>query len=596
MHGYRPVKHLLTLPRQANVVLHELNNALSAVTAFGRFAQEALPKDHVAEPDLERAMRAVGRAGVLVAKLGELFADGEESIGDKVTSAVWAVREPSALPASTTSPLAKTTATGEHTGAPLRVLMVEDSELDGALIARHLSEAFRECFVRRVDNAEALEEHLRDQPWDLLISDHQMPNFDSSQALSLLQASGQDIPFIIVSGSIGEERAVAALQSGADDYVLKQNLRRLVPAVERGLRETAARGEKRAAERALHESEERLRKSEQRFQDLFEFAADAIVKCNPSGTILLVNQQTEQIFGYSRQELAGQNIDLLLPAHQTARGISLAQQSADALAAEAHPTESQQTARRKSSSEFQADVRAGVIHAPDGLLLTFTIRDITARLESEAALRQSLHRQQVLLQEVHHRVKNNLQIISSILALQASQTLDVSVHKVLFDSNLRIRSIALIHEMLQDSTQFGRVEFGSYARALISHLVRSCELGSTTSLELDLEPVELNVETAMPCGLILNELVTNVFKYGHSDGTPDRLRVSVTSRPKGGLCLTVEDSGAGLPPDYNIETAQSLGMQLVNTLTQQLKGHLEVQTRPRTRFTLTCQELEYAER
>ncbi len=589
------MKHLLTLPRQANAVLHELNNAVSAVTAFAGFAQQALPKDHVAEPDLDRVMRAAGRAAILVAKLGELFADREGSVGDKVTSAVWAVHEPGALPASATSLLAKTVAMSEHT-RPLRVLMVEDSELDAALIARHLNEAFRECFIRRVDSAQALEELLREQSWDLLISDHQMPNFDSSQALSLLQASGLDIPFIIVSGSIGEELAVAALQSGADDYVLKQNLRRLVPAIERGLRETAGRSEKRAAERALHESEERLRKSEHRFQDLFEFAADAIVECDRSGRILLVNHQTEQLFGYSREELGGQNIGLLLPAHQTSEGLSIVMASAEALAAEAHPTESQQTARRKSSSEFQADVRAGVIHAPDGLRWTFTIRDITARLDSEAALRQSLHRQQVLLQEVHHRVKNNLQIICSIMDLQASQTHDAAVHKVLFDSHRRIRSIALIHEMLQGSTQFGRVEFGSYARALISHLASTCNLGSTTSLELDLEPVELNVETAMPCGLILNELVTNVFKYGHSEGTPDRLRVSVASRPERGLCLTVEDSGAGLPADYNIETAQSLGMQLVTTLTQQLKGHLEVQTRPRTRFTLTCKELVYAER
>ena len=590
------MKHLLTLPRQANAVLHDLNNAVNAVTGFVGFAKEALPKDHVAGRELDRVMRAAGRAAILIAKLGELFADCEESVGDKLTSAVWGVCEPGVLPPSATGSLAKTTVTGEHTGAPLRVLMVEDSEVDAALVARHLSEAFGECFIRRVDNAEALEEHLRGQPWDLLLSDHQMPNFDSSQALRLLQASGLDIPFIIVSGSIGEERAVAALQAGADDYVLKQNLRRLVPAIERGLRETAARSQKRAAERALHESEERLRRSEHRFQNLFEFAADAIVECDRRGTILLVNQQTEQLFGYSREELRGQHIDLLLPGQEFARGLALAMQTADALAAETRPTESQQTAHRKSSSEFQADVRVGVIHAPDGLRLTFTIRDITARLDSEAALRQSLHRQQVLLQEVHHRVKNNLQIISSILALEASQTLDASVQKVLFDSNLRIRSIALIHEMLQGSTQFGRVEFGSYAHALISHLVRTCQLGSTTSLDLDLEPVEINVETAMPCGLILNELVTNVFKYGHSEGTPDRLHVSLTSSPERGLCLTVEDSGAGLPADYNIETAQSLGMQLVNTLTQQLKGQLEVQTRPRTRFTLTCRELEYAER
>src|SRR5215213_7742726 len=186
-------------------------------------------------------------------------------------------------------------------GVPLRVLLVEDSEDDALLLLRELRRGGYEPLCERVDTAAAMEAALEERAWDIVISDHSMPAFSSSAALELLRRKGFDMPFIIVSGQIGEDVAVAAMKAGAHDYIMKDNLARLNTAIERELREAEGRKERRRAEEAL-------RVSETRFRLMIEQSPLSIQIFSPEGRTLRVNQAWERLWGVTLDQIPGYNI------------------------------------------------------------------------------------------------------------------------------------------------------------------------------------------------------------------------------------------------------------------------------------------------
>lgn len=189
---------------------------------------------------------------------------------------------------------------------PLRVLVVEDSEFDAKMLVRLLDRGGYATAYERVQTADDMTRALVEKQWDLILSDYNLPGFNATLALQLLQATRLDIPFIIVSGGIGEDIAVAAMKSGASDYLMKGNLARLVPAVERELRDAAVRQARRRAEAELRESE-------QRYRLLWETATDAILLMDTRSEILFANPAVQGIFGYAPAEVVGKNFAMLLP-------------------------------------------------------------------------------------------------------------------------------------------------------------------------------------------------------------------------------------------------------------------------------------------
>lgn len=219
-----------------------------------------------------------------------------------------------------------------------------------------------------------------------------------------------------------------------------------------------------------------------------------------------------------------------------------------------------------------------------------------AILERDASLNESLEEKDRLMREIHHRVKNNLQIISSLLAMQLETATDPATQGLLQESIHRVRSMGLIHERLYQSTTLARIDFGEYARALTGFLFRSYDVGGAVELVVEAEATELNIETAMPCGLILNELVSNALKYAFKEGRAGKLLVAVRPEAAGGFSLTVRDTGPGLPPDLDLRKTTSLGMRLVTSLTKQIKGKLTVQSEGGASFRIDFEELTYAAR
>ncbi len=241
----------------------------------------------------------------------------------------------------------------------------------------------------------------------------------------------------------------------------------------------------------------------------------------------------------------------------------------------------------------------------NGELLAFshTVKDISERKQAEEQIRASLKEKEVLLQEIHHRVKNNLQIISGLLTLQADQSAGKSLDDIFRESQDRIRSIALIHEKLYRSHNLAEIAFDEYLRSLIENLFLSHGVvAGRVTVRYEMESILFTIEKAIPLGLIVNELVTNSLKHAFPAGQQGEIRIelhgyegakSYALKTDSGTLhciptceLIVADNGVGLPPGQIPEQQKSLGMHLISILAKQLQAELKVKTGPGTEFRL----------
>ena len=209
------------------------------------------------------------------------------------------------------------------------------------------------------------------------------------------------------------------------------------------------------------------------------------------------------------------------------------------------------------------------------------------RTREEETIKSTLEERETLLKEIHHRVKNNMQIVSSLLSLQAAQATERETVEMLNESQSRIRSMALIHETLYRSGSLAEIDFGEYVGGLIEELLRmyNVPLGAIT-ITVDIENVRLGVDSAIPCALIINELVSNLLKYAFPDGRTGTVTVAL-QRANGAHKLTVADNGVGFPADLDFRTTDSLGMQLVTALVNQLDGTITLDRAKGTTFIIT---------
>ncbi|MBZ8180359.1 sensor histidine kinase [Oscillatoria salina] len=213
--------------------------------------------------------------------------------------------------------------------------------------------------------------------------------------------------------------------------------------------------------------------------------------------------------------------------------------------------------------------------------------DITEQKKAEKKLQASLQEKEVLLKEIHHRVKNNLQIISSLLKLQSEYIKDHDVLSVLSDSYNRVRSMSLIHEKLYQSSGLAQIDAAEYIKSLVNNLICSYQyLSNRIDLEVKIEPIFFDIDTAIPCGLIINELICNSLKYAFPEGKAGKIDIKLTTDNRGYLDLEVSDNGIGLPADFDLEMSESLGLQLVTNLTNQLEGQIEINSQTGTVFKI----------
>jgi PAS domain S-box-containing protein len=342
---------------------------------------------------------------------------------------------------------------------------------------------------------------------------------------------------------------------------------------------------------ALKISEEALRLSEATARSLFENAGQGILTVGDDGRIVDANAIAEGLFRYQRGEMVGLPVETLLPE---ARGVRhAAHRSAYVLNphTRAMGLGIDLVARRRDGSEFAVEISlshiadAGHWRAKTGGLTVAFVSDISVRIEASrerevliGRLEAALAEKTVLLKEVHHRVKNNLAVIAGLLGMQSDGMDNDLARTALAESQQRVLSMALIHEFLYATENLDRVDFGEYVSQLATELFAgySIEPGRIV-LDIDAEQIDLSIHRAIPCGLILNELLSNSLKYAFPNGGIGRITIRFGRAATGELSMSCQDDGIGMPKGVDWRRRQSLGLRIIGILAKQIGGTIELE-------------------
>ena len=358
---------------------------------------------------------------------------------------------------------------------------------------------------------------------------------------------------------------------------------------------------------AVEENTNKLKQSEQKFRSFIDSAPDAMVIVNEKGIITLVNIQTEKLFGYNRLELENKEVEILMPEKFKFSHIKLRESFSENPKARYMGEGRQLTGRKKDGSVFNIEIALSPIKAEQGedLLVAAAIRDITARIKIENEIRElnhtleqrvlerteelerSLNEKVTMLQEIHHRVKNNLQTVSSLLRIQSDKIPGSPAIEYLRASERRIRSMALIHMQLYKTKDFSRINIKSYTQDLCKQLLLSFGiLNERIKLRIEIEDIFFGIDTALPCGLIINELFTNSLKHAFPESKKGNITIKIQKNSDGSYMLKYKDDGIGAPGDFISEDPSKLGILLINTLNDQLEGNIEVDVNNGTEFRM----------
>lgn len=316
-------------------------------------------------------------------------------------------------------------------------------------------------------------------------------------------------------------------------------------------------------------------RSRRAFRSMFDRSPDALVLVDASGEVRAANTRAAELFGPS----VGAAVGALLEAGDSLVAAALGDAPTASMALQ------HRSAHGRDGKPFSAEVSASVSDDSGAPNVILSVRDLTMRHRMEAELTQSLHEKETLLKEIHHRVKNNLQIISSLLMLQVDQMPSPEAKALLVESAARVRSMALVHQHLYGVDSIAHIDLARYVSELAESLRSG--LAARCVMFIDATPIELTVEHAVPLGLVLNKLLTNALKYGASADGSHVVRVSL-QRTDGLLTVRVADQGRGLPEDFEPGRGGSLGLKLVRSLTRQLRGTLTFRTEGGAVFELVC--------
>jgi PAS domain S-box-containing protein len=326
---------------------------------------------------------------------------------------------------------------------------------------------------------------------------------------------------------------------------------------------------------------------EERFRQVVESAPNAMVMIGMSGKIEMVNTQAERVFGFERSEMLGQPIEMLVPSRFRFNHPNLREAFFESPVSRPMGAGRDLYGLKKNGTEFPVEIGLNPIETDEGTMVLSAIVDISDRKHREESIHASLKEKDILLGEIHHRVKNNLQIIHSLLDLQSGSISDTVALGLMRESQNRILSMALIHQTLYQSKDFAQVDFGRFLDSLVPTLVSSYGVGSAPfSIDIDVVEVQLPINAAIPCGLIVNELISNALKHAFPDGRAGQVRIHLALESKGGVLLRVSDDGVGIRQEIDLRQTTTLGLQLVNLLVDQLAGEIEIQRANPTMFSV----------
>ncbi len=335
---------------------------------------------------------------------------------------------------------------------------------------------------------------------------------------------------------------------------------------------------------ARKKAESSLKNSEKEYRDLVDNSLIGIYKTDLEGNLLFANDALLDIFGYNKSDDIS---DLMISSRY--KNLDDRKFILKKLKEEGKIKEYEVEFLKKSQEPIYIILSATI----DGDSISGMIMDITEKKKIEKQIKSSLHEKEMLLKEIHHRVKNNLMVISSLLSLQSRYIKDEASKNIFKESQNRARSMALIHELLYQSNDLKRIDFGYYIRTLTNELFRMYVTDqSLIKLNMNVEEVMVDINTAIPLGLIVNELVSNSMKHAFPNDKSGEINIEFKSN-KGIYTMIVADNGVGFPEDYDIENTDTLGLRIVNSLTEQIEGKITIERVNGTKFTIVFREENY---
>ncbi|ADZ09668.1 signal transduction histidine kinase [Methanobacterium lacus] len=341
--------------------------------------------------------------------------------------------------------------------------------------------------------------------------------------------------------------------------------------------------ERKKAEKALIVSEEKYR-------TIFENIQDVFFQTDQHGILKTLSPSIERYSGYKPEDIIGKPADIFY-ADPHERKLLIKE-----IENRGHVEDHELIFKTKENKLINVSINAQVMrnsrNEPVGI--EGSIRDITERKQMEIKLKKSLNEKEMLLKEIHHRVKNNLMIISSLLSLQTDYIKDKASKNIFIESQNRARSMALIHEKLYQSTDLKSINFGEYIKNLTSELFYTYRVGNSgVDIHYNIEDLKLDINTAIPLGLIANELITNSLKYAFVNGG-DGVVIIEFKKVDHNYIFMIKDNGVGLPEGFDYKNSDSLGLQLVNNLSEQIDAEIELNTTDGTEFKIKFKEIELA--
>jgi PAS domain S-box-containing protein len=454
----------------------------------------------------------------------------------------------------------------------IKILLVEDVKLDAELTERELKIEGIDFISKRVEEVSDFRSEIENFKPDIILSDHCLPHFNGISALKIATNLSPETPFIFVSGKIDEEFAVEMFKKGAMDYVLKNNPSTIGYSVRKALNEHNKQIEHKMVENSLMESEKKYR-------TLFENNNNPIILFDEDGNFEDSNEAGLKFLDLKREKLLKKNLS-------------------DYILCDIN-NENMEFWKNDDITEVEFNVNGEhkileltvtPVYLTNKTLVFGVGKDITERKKAEDKILRSLKEKELLLREIHHRVKNNLQIISTLLSLQSSKSGKTNVEDLYIESQNRIQSIALIHENLYKSDDLAHINFEAYVKDLISDLFDSYGVNSSRiKLNLNIEEFTMGIETAIPCGLIINELISNSLKHGFSSSETGQINLQL--HKDGEYSLIVSDTGSPFPEEMDITSNDTLGLELIKNLVTQLDAKLTFK-RDIKEFTIIFKELE----
>ncbi|MBF0505453.1 MAG: CHASE domain-containing protein [Nitrospirae bacterium] len=382
---------------------------------------------------------------------------------------------------------------------------------------------------------------------------------------------------------------IETIRDITDQVKAKEALRKAYTEVEMKVQERTA--ELNAANTALtaeiierKQADEALQESERKYRTLIETTDTGFVILDKNGLVLDANAEYVRLAGHQRlEDILGRSVMEWTAGHDCARN-----------AAEVKKCFEEGSVRNLNIDYIDKDgkitpieINATVVGRGKDLLVVTLCRDITERKKAVELMKQSLKEKEALLREIHHRVKNNMAVVSSLLSLQSETIENATVRSLFRESQQRVKSMALVHEKLYQTKDLSSINFEEYIKSIISEIIGLYRIDTgTITMEINIEDIELDLEAAVPCGLIINELLTNALKYAFPDNRSGVLSVHFT-KAEDTYTLSIKDNGVGLPGGLDYKEARTLGLQLVNVLTRQLRGTFQIKSDEGTEAIVT---------